>query len=244
MWIERWLIARWSTAFVAVSEAGLRSMVELERIPRRDVVLLRNGIEPLQPGDPEKVRRELGIAADQPVILSIGSLRSEKAYEVLIDATARFRGSLPNPRVLIAGEGPERGRLEALIADLGLSETVTLLGVRSDVPDLLAAADLAVCCSDFEGGPLSVMEYMGAGLPVVATRVGGIPELVRDGKNGILVPPRDPGGLAQAVIELLSDAERRRRMGQAGKSLREREYGGDVFISRLEALYERLLAMA
>lgn len=242
MWAERWLIARWSSAFVAVSEAGLRSMVELERIPRQDVVLLRNGVERLQPGDAEKVRRELGIAAGQPVVLSTGSLRPEKAYEVLIDAAARLVGSSSRPRILIAGEGPERPRLEALITDLGLSGVVTLLGTRSDIPDLLAAADLAVCCSDFEGGPLSVIEYMGAGLPVVATRVGGLPELVHDAENGVLVPPRDPDDLAEAIAGLLGDAERRRRMGEAGRSLRDREYGSDVFIGRLEALYERLLA--
>jgi L-malate glycosyltransferase len=231
-------------AFVAVSEAGLRGMVEVERIPRRDVVLLRNGLEAVPPGDPGKVRRELGIAANHPVVLSTGGLRPEKAYEVLIDAAARLVESLPELRVLIAGDGPEREKLEALVTGLGLSGVVTLLGVRNDIPDLLAAADLAVCCSDFEGGPLSVMEYMGAGLPVVATKVGGLPELVRDGENGVLVPPRDPDDLAESIAGLLVDAGRRRRMGQAGRLLRESEYGGDAFIARLEALYERLLATA
>lgn len=244
VWIDRWLIARWSSAFVAVSEAGLRSMVELERIRRQDVVLLRNGIPSLPPGDGQRVRRELGIGADQPVVVSSGILRPEKAYGVLIEAAAKLAGSLPGLRVLIAGEGPERPRLEALIADLGVSAVVTLLGIRSDIPDLLAAADLAVCCSDFEGGPLSVMEYTGAGLPVVATGVGGLPELVHDGENGVLVPPRDPASLARAIAGLLGDPQRRRRMGQAGMELRERGYGGAAFIRRLEALYERLLAAA
>lgn len=242
--VDRWLIARWSNAFIAVSEAGRRSMIELEGIRRSDVVLLRNGVPPLPVGDPKKVRDELGIGPDQAVVVTIGILRPEKAHEVLIEATAYLaQRSVAGFRVLIAGEGQERLKLETIIAELGLSEVVTLLGIRTDIPDVLAAADIAVCCSDFEGGPLSVMEYMGAELPVIATEVGGLPELVR-AENGILVPPRDPTGLASAIAELLTDGERRRRMGRAGKELRDREYGMDLYINRLEALYRRLLEAA
>jgi len=241
-WIYRFLIARFSNAFIAVSEAGLRSMIEVEGISPKDVVLLRNGVPALPSGDPGRVREELGIRPDQPVVLTVGTLRQERAYEVMIEAAARLAPSVPDLRVLIAGMGPERPKLEALIEQLGVSEVVTLLGLRADIPDLLASADVAVCCSDFEGGPLSVMEYMGARLPVVATRVGGLPELVRDGENGLLVPPRDPVSLARALADLLSNPSERERMGQAGKELREREYGIDAFVGRLEALYERLLS--
>jgi glycosyltransferase involved in cell wall biosynthesis len=242
--IDRWLIARWSDAFIAVSEEGRRSMVEVERIRPEDVVLLRNGRPALAPGDPHKAREELGIAAEQPVLVASGSLRREKAYEVLIEAAAALAPSAPGLRVLIAGDGPERPRLEELIRKLGMSGVVSLLGVRADIPDLLAAADIGVCCSDFEGGPLSVMEYMGAGLPVIATRVGGLPELVQDGVNGVLIPPRDPEALAEAAAGVLADPSLRERMGNAGRELREREYGIDRYIGRLEALYERLLAAA
>ena len=116
--------------------------------------------------------------------------------------------------MLIAGDGWMREGLQRQIDALGLGEVVTLLGMRADVPDLLAAADVAVCCSDFEGGPLSVMEYMGAGLPVLATEVGGLPELISDGENGILIPPRDPGALAEAAAALLADPERRPTAGR------------------------------
>ncbi len=242
--IDRWLIARWSNAFIAVSEEGRRSMVEVERIRPEDVVLLRNGLPPLAPGDPHKAREELGIGAEQPVLVTSGSLRREKAYEVLIEAVAALAPSAPGLRVLIAGDGPERPRLEELIRKLGLSGVVSLLGVRADIPDLLAASDIGVCCSDFEGGPLSVMEYMGAGLPIIATRVGGLPELVQDGVNGALIPPRDPEALAEAAAGLLADPSLRERMGNAGRELREREYGIDSYIHRLESLYRRLLAEA
>jgi glycosyltransferase involved in cell wall biosynthesis len=243
-WIDRWLIARWSDAFVAVSERGLQSMIEIEHIPPKDVVLIRNGVPAAPPGDGEKVRAELGIDSGTPVVVSVGWLREEKAYEVLIAAAAKAVETHPDLKVLVAGEGPERERLERQIDELGLSEVVTLLGMRADVPDLLAAADLAVCCSNFEGGPLSVMEYMGAALPVVATRVGGLPELIAEGENGLLVPPQDPPALAEAVSALLGDGERRRQMGEAGKQLRDREYGVDAFVGRLDELYRRLLAAA
>jgi glycosyltransferase involved in cell wall biosynthesis len=243
-WVDRWLIARWSDAFIAVSEAGLRSMIEVERIRPQDVALLRNGVPMLPTGDPDRVREELSIGAGQPVIVTVGSLRPEKAYEVLVEAAASLAPSQPGLRVLIAGEGPERPKLESLIGELGMTEVVTLLGVRADVPDLLAAADLAVCCSDFEGGPLAVMEYMGAELPVIATRVGGLPELIRDGENGALVPPRDSAALAEGAQRLLADPALRQRLGRAGRELRERDYGIDAYIRRLEDLYSRLLAEA
>ncbi|MEX2108311.1 MAG: glycosyltransferase family 4 protein [Solirubrobacterales bacterium] len=240
-WIDRLLVARWSDAFVAVSESGRRSMSQLEGIPERDITLLRNGIPALPPGRPERVRAELAIRPDQPVVVSTGVLRSEKAYEVLVEAASKLVAAAPGLRVLIAGEGWERQKLEALIAKLGLGEVVTLLGMRSDIPDVLAAGDVAVCCSDFEGGPLSVMEYMAAGLPVVATEVGGLPELVRDGETGVLIPPRNPAALATAIGGLLGDSQRRRDMGRAGMRMREDEYGIDAFIQRLEALYDGLL---
>jgi glycosyltransferase involved in cell wall biosynthesis len=242
--VDRWVIARWSDAFIAVSEQGRRSMIEIEGIPPGDVVLVRNGVPAPPPGDPDRIRAELGIEPGQPVVVTVGFLRKEKAYEVLIEAAAQIAPSVPGLRVLIAGGGPEQAKLQALIDDLGLSEVVTLLGIRGDVPDLLAAADIAVCCSDFEGGPLAVMEYMGAGLPVVATRVGGLPELVRDGETGVLVPPRDPAALADALAGLLEEPARREALGAAGRRLREDEYGIDSFIGRLEALYERLLSEA
>ena len=117
-------------------------------------------------------------------------------------------------------------------------------GARGDVPDVLAALDLAVCCSDFEGGPLSVMEYMGAGLPVVATRVGGLPELVLDRETGVLVEARRPGELAGAIGDLLDDPDDRKRMGAAGRALRASEYDIDVWVGRIERLYLKLARSA
>jgi L-malate glycosyltransferase len=117
-----------------------------------------------------------------------------------------------------------------------------LIGARDDVPDVLDAIDVAVTCSDFEGTPLSVLEYMEAGLPVVASRVGGLPDLIEDGVHGLLVPRRDPTTLAQALHALLRDPERRRAMGEAGRQRRREQFDFDVMVGRLEDLYERLYA--
>jgi glycosyltransferase involved in cell wall biosynthesis len=161
----------------------------------------------------------------------------------LVEAAAEIVKTVPDLRVLLIGDGVERENLEALIARLGLGDVVTLLGIRRDIADILESTDIAVCCSDFEGGPLSVMEYMSAELPIIATDVGGLPELVGP-ENGIRIPPRDPGALADAALALIGDPDRRRRLGRAGAELRATEYGAAVYIERLEALYDRLLKAA
>ena len=148
----------------------------------------------------------------------------------------------PDLHVLIAGEGSERARLQALIGELGLGDIVLLLGRWLDVPNLLAELDVAVCASDFEGSPLAVMEYMEAGLPIVATRVGGVPDLIDDGVHGLLVEPGSPIGLAQAIEDLLSDRVRASALGQHARERRRREFDLDVMVGNIEALYEELLA--
>jgi glycosyltransferase involved in cell wall biosynthesis len=144
--------------------------------------------------------------------------------------------------VLVVGDGSERERIEALLSELGLEDTVTLLGMRSDVPDLVRAFDVAVLSSDFEGTPLAIMEYMEAEKPVVATRVGGVPDLIAHGVHGLLVSPQDPGALAASVAELLRDPARAAEMGRRGGERRRREFDLDATVRRLEELYERLYA--
>lgn len=239
--LDRHVIARLSDAFIAVSGEGRRAMVEHERIPEEEVVLIPNGIPEPPAGDGAALRRELGIPAEAALVGSIGHLRPEKAFEVLIEATGLLAAERPALHVLVAGEGPEREKLERLRDGLGLAERVHLPGARGDIPDVLAALDVAVCCSDFEGGPLSVMEYMAAALPIVGTRVGGLPEMVVEGETGVLVEPRDPGALAAAVGGLLDDPARAAALGEAGRDLRSREYDIEVWIRRLEDLYLRLL---
>jgi glycosyltransferase involved in cell wall biosynthesis len=241
--LDRELVARFSDAFVTVSEASRQLMIEHEGINGRDIVVIPNGIASRPAGDRARWRAELGLSEHAPVVGSVGNLRTEKAYEVLIEATVRLRRSVgPELRVLIAGEGPKRSALERLVEERGVAGTVTLLGMRSDIPDFLAALDVAVCCSDYEGSPLTVMEYMEAGLAVVATRVSGVLDVVIDGENGLLVPPRDPEALAAATARLLADTDARTTLGERGRELRRELWGLETWIRRVEELYERLLA--
>lgn len=240
--LDREVIARFSDAFVAVSDEDRRKMMEIERIPPQSIRTVPNGIPPNAPTPGRDIRAELEIPRDAPVIGSVGSLRAQKSYDVMIRALASLRSHHPDLRLLIVGAGPERPRLEALVSELDLQHCVSLLGHRVDVPDVLSALDVAVCSSDFEGSPLAVMEYMDAALPVVATAVGGVPDLIEHEANGLLVPAGNPLALATAIDELLRDPVRARSMGEAGRRRRIAEFDITVTIDKLEALYHELLA--
>ena len=240
--LDRWLISRGSSVFLTVSEEDRRRMIEIERIDPEDVALLPNGIDALPAADGAHLRTELGIDPGAPVLVSVAVLREEKQLHLLVQAAADLADEFPDLQVLIAGGGPLHDDLAGLAAELGVAETVRLLGPRRDVPDVLAAADVAVLCSRFEGTPLSVLEYMDAGLPVVATRVGGLPHVIRDGEHGLLTDPGDPHALATGIRELLNDRDRARRMGEAGRERRRSEYDFGRTLRTLEGIYEDLLA--
>ncbi|HEX8742085.1 MAG TPA: glycosyltransferase [Thermoleophilaceae bacterium] len=238
--LDRELIARGTDAFIAVSTDDRRKMIEVEGIDPDDVTFVPNGIDAIPEGDGARVRQELGIPAEAPVVVAVAVLREQKALDVLVRAAAELRGEFPELRVLIAGSGPQEDQLGALVGELGAP--VTLLGIRSDVPDLLAAANVAALSSDYEGSPLAVMEYMDAALPVVATRVGGVPDLIEDGSNGRLVEPQDPAGLARALAEVLRDRDAAAAMGRRGRERRRSEFTIDRTVRTLERMYEDIVA--
>jgi glycosyltransferase involved in cell wall biosynthesis len=244
--LDRELIARRADAFVAVSREDQRRMVEVERVPPAKTRFIANGIPPFPPPDARRdVRAELGIGPEQPVVGVVATLRPQKALDVLIEAVPLLRAELPGAVVLIVGGGdveggPEEERLHGLARELDLGPALRFLGERHDVPDLVASFDVAALSSDFEGSPLSVMEYMEAGKPVVATRVGGLPDLVEDGVSGLLVEPRDPPALAAALAEVLGDPERAARMGEAGRRRRREEFSIEATARHIGDLYEEL----
>jgi glycosyltransferase involved in cell wall biosynthesis len=241
--IDRYIVAARSNMLIAVSEQDRQRMIEFERIPEHAVTYIPNGIEGRAPSGHD-VRSELGIAPDAPLVVSVGMMRTQKRFDYLVEATALLVRRVPNARVLIVGDGPERPSLEALAAELGLGDALLMPGSRTDIPDILAAADVAAVSSDFEGSPLSVMEYMEAGLPVVATDVGGLASMVHHGEHGLLVPAGEPAALAEAVASLLADPRRGAAMGAAARERRRAEYDLTVMVARVEALYEELLADA
>jgi glycosyltransferase involved in cell wall biosynthesis len=240
--LDRDVIARGSDRLIAVSREDQRRMVEVEGIAQARTLFVPNGIARAEPTTGHDVRAELGISPTALVVGSIGSLKPVKAFDVLLRAVAVLTRRLGDVHVVIAGEGPERAALTALTQELGLDRSVHLLGRRADVPDVLSALNVAVCCSNSEGSPLSVMEYMQAGLAVVATAVGGIPDLIEPGVHGLLVPARDPPALAAALAELLQAPERARAMGERARERQRAEFDIDVLVGRLETLYLELLA--
>lgn len=238
--LDREVVSRLSDAMLTVSIASRRGMIETEGIDPRVVRVLPNGIPPVPAGTPGKVRRELGIPRGTPVIGTVSVLRPEKALDVLVASAARLKGEFPDLRVVVAGRGSDEGAIRALVHDLGLEETVLLIGPRTDVHEILASLDVAVCCSDFEGSPISVMEYMAAARAIVATRVGGIPDLLEDGVEGLLVDRRDVAGLTAAIARLLRDPALRTRLGRKALERQRLESNIDVSVRRLELLYEEL----
>jgi glycosyltransferase involved in cell wall biosynthesis len=239
--LDRELIARRADRFIAVSREDRRRMTDVERISPERTIFIPNGIPGSPPPTGRDVRAELGIAREAPLIGAVGVLRAQKAHGVLLRAAAALVDAHPSLTVLIAGEGPERAALEALARELDIADRVRLPGYREDVGDILQALDVAVSSSDYEGSPLAVMEYMDAGLPIVATAVGGVPDLIEDGVHGLLVARGDSAALAAAIAELLGDAQRARALGERARERRRTEFDIETLVRRLETLYEELL---
>jgi L-malate glycosyltransferase len=233
--------ARLADAVSANAEAVRRVCIEEEGCAPERVAMVRNGIDlarfdslaaqPLQGPLPE----------GGPLVALVGNLWPVKGHRILVEAAALLHRRLPQAKIVCVGEGPERTFLERRIAELGLSDSVFLLGHRLDVPALLTRAQAAVLCSSAEGLSNAIIEAMTARLPVVATDVGGNSELVRPGENGWLVPYGDPDALASALFEALSDAERARRMGRRGRERVEAELTLERMRETHEDLYRRVL---
>jgi glycosyltransferase involved in cell wall biosynthesis len=242
--VDRELIARRADAIVAVSPTDRMRMIELERIPPEKIVFVPNGIPDRPAGDRRRVRSELGLAASAAVVGTVCGLRPEKEIETALRALGRLTPHRPRLRFVVVGDGPERGRLERLAEELGVP--TLFLGHRpnDEMPDLLAAMDVLVCSSRFEGMPLAVLEWMAAGKAIVASRVGGLPAILEDGRDGVLVAPRDYGAFAQEIARLLDDPAARRRLGAAAKRRQRESFRFDQTVDLLESLYERLRADA
>jgi len=242
--LDRELVGRGADAFLAVSREDRRRMIEIEGVKPEKAVFLPIGIPPLPRRTGRDLRAELGIPPDAPVIGTVCALRPQKALGVLVRAAAQLRAARPDLVVLIAGGGPEEEPVRALAQELGVAENVRLLGFwpPDDVPDLLAALDVAVNSSDFEGSPLGIMEFMAAGTPVVATAVGGTPDLIEDGADGLLVPRGDHVALAAGIERLLADRELAARLASSARDKQAREFSLAALVGRLDGLYADLLA--
>jgi glycosyltransferase involved in cell wall biosynthesis len=202
---------------ICVSESAAESFRDAG-IDAARIVTIRNGIRALPATQSRReMRRNLGIEDDAPVLLTVARFTEQKGHRVLLDAVPDLLAIHPGLRALLVGTGPLANEIAAMVRDRGHADTVRLLGRRGDVADLMAAADMLVLASFFEGLPLVVLEAMAAGLPVVATRVGGTLEAVEDGVTGWLVPAGDGPALAGAIARALADRASLRRAGEAGR---------------------------
>jgi glycosyltransferase involved in cell wall biosynthesis len=236
----KWEIHR-VDALVSVSEdVGARNQ-ELYQDSTRYIVI-RNGFEFTPPRrSRDEVRRELNLPGG-PTGIVVARVEPVKDHETLLKAFALLRQQGLEANLLVAGDGTERERLEASLPALGLDPArIRFLGFRTDVPDLLGAADFFALSSLQEGLPLAMLEAMGQELPVVATRVGGVPELISDRENGLLCPTGRPEVLAAALKEVIEDPALRRRLGQAGARRVAEEFSFQQMARRYEELYRDLL---
>jgi len=192
------------------------------------------------PGGRQKARRPWGIADDAPVAGIVARLTRAKDHRTLFEAVAMLRGDWPGLRCLVVGDGELRSELTDAASALGIADAVIFAGARSDVREVLSAMDIFVLSSSTEGLPVTVLEAMCAALPVVATRVGGIPEVVEDARTGLLVPPRDPPALKAAIESLLRDRARARAMGDAGRERVLDRFSVGAMARRYEALYDEV----
>jgi len=219
--VKRKLLAWGSDRIVFVSHALRDELRPLLNVPECRCVVIPNGVDMSRFGghSDRPVRTEIGLGSDELLVGAIGNIRGPKAYEVLLDCAARVLKSKTRCRFVIAGDtsGSHYEKLLEQRARLGLESSVQFLGLRKDVPDVLASLDLYVLSSSKEGFSIACVEAMAAGLAVVATRSGGPEEIVEDGRTGLLVPPQDPAALAAAIESLASNPERRAQMGQAGQ---------------------------
>ena len=234
---------RWCDHVIAVSEATKRIMVEDEGVPPHKVSVVYNGMNPLPPPSEEAVARtrvELGLDAADHVCLVLARLHEEKGHRVLLEALPALSARVGRVKVLVAGEGPHRAALEQEVAARGLGSTVHFLGRRSDVPALLLVSDVLVLPSFAESFGFVLLEAMSLGRPIVATDVGGIPELVTEGETGLLVPPGDAAALADRLARVLSDSGLAARLGAAGPE-RTAQFSFGRMMRGYEDVYARTL---
>lgn len=218
------------------------ALQELKRWPKllRKAQVIHHAVADasLAPGPAAELPERTG----GPVVSIVARLQAVKGHRVFLESARRVLLKRPDARFWIAGDGELRGELEALTSQLGLTSAVSFLGYRNDISNVMASSDAVVCASSYESFPRSVLEALALGRPVVATSVGGLPEIVRDGETGILVPPGDPENLAAAILRLLGDRELAHRLGTAARKFIGERYTVEAQACAMAALYREALA--
>ena len=232
---------------VAVGEAVGQALIHNEGLASKRVEVIYNGIplerfrDPLTDPERAQVRAEIGIALEDLVLIQVARLDYLKDHTTAIRTIERITGQSCAARLLLVGEGPERGVIEDLVRQRNLGEQVRLLGQRHDVPRLLAASDIVLLTSISEGIPLTLIEAMAAGRPVVSTRVGGVAEVVDDGRTGLLAPSGDDAALAELILSLVDAPGRRDEMGRLGRERAESLFSERQMHDRYRQCFDEML---
>ena len=236
------LLTPLTDAFIGVANAHGVFLVEHENFPRKKVHTIYNGVDTQRfiPSDATAIRQLLGIPQDAPLVGIVAALRPEKNHELFLTAAQQIVRRVPATHFLIIGDGPCREPLEQLSRKLGLADVVSFLGSRSDIPDLLSAFDVFALTSHNEANPVSILEALSTGCPVVAPNVGSVGETVRPDETGYLFPAGDLEALTTAVVELLEDPAKRRQLGSQGRRFVEQHWSLDGMVHGYQALIEKL----
>jgi L-malate glycosyltransferase len=240
--IHSFIVNHIAHLIIAVSSKTEGQAIQ-EGIKRENIVVIQNGIEPvsLEAVNRPGVRKETGMGPADIFLVSVGRLVYQKAHQVLVSAMPLVLKEFPHVKLGICGDGILRPQLESQIEELGLSQNVKLLGKWENVARFLSIADIFVLPSRWEGLPIALLEAMSVGLPVVATTVEGVDEVIVDGEHGILVPVEDVNALAQAILQLLREPETRKKMGSASQARVQELYSIDRMAGRyLTLMFEKL----
>lgn len=234
------------TFYVANSQPGMQSVIHTMRLPERKIVVIPNGLEQFDypiDRDSERnvIRSEFGFTNDHGIVGIVAQLRPPKRHDLLIQSIAKLNQRFPSVRLLIIGQGDIEPSLRELSSQLGVAGKVVFAGYRSDARRILLALDVFALPSVVEGQPVSILEAMDASLPVVATRVGGIPDIVVEGETGFLVEPGNLESFTASLERLLSSPELRLKMGQSGKQRVQKYFSAEAMAEQFQRLYEKCL---
>lgn len=245
------VLSRLAHRVVAVSDRVRAWCIMADRLPEGRVVTIYNGVkatpgsaEPGSTSQRSSIRKDLGLLPEQIVVVAVGHIRHVKGYDVLLQAAALVLESFPDTVFLVAGAEHEEGRLEQLLAmasGRSLGERVRFLGEVSDIPSLLTASDIFILPSRSEGFSNALIEAMGAGLPCVATAVGGNAEALLHGVSGFIVPPEDPEEMSNALVKMISSADLRRKMGDEGRWIVKERFTHAAMTTNMLTVYRGAL---
>ena len=245
VWANR-LLMTGRDRFIGVGSDVRNSLIQYEGLPASRVDVVYNGrdLEQFKPAGccREQVRQELGISEDALVTMQVARLNRLKDFPTAIRTVARVVSEVPRAVHIIVGDGEERECIRGLIKELGLTASVRLLGERSDVARLLQAADIFMLSSISEGIPLTMIEAMATALPCVATRVGGVPEVVEDGETGLLANPGDDIQLARHVLRLAANAPLREQLGRAARFRAVNKFDESSMHRAYRAIYRQMMS--